>query len=140
MSLVLIANIDFIYCSVSSSIQVKGQSDYKSAMWRNKNERDKRRIGKKTNEKEMDDHSLLWRFMANLWVTLSLYPSSDGGGGIVILVSYNYNFIRVNKNLVQHPSNKISIHLYNVSGIIILKRVKEVVLQKVIKILKLRTS
>ncbi len=30
-------------------------------------------------------------------------------GGIVILASCEYHFIRVNKNLVQHPSNNISI-------------------------------
>ena len=32
----------------------------------------------------------------------------DGGeGGIVILASCDYHFIRVQENLVQHPSNNI---------------------------------
>ena len=56
------------------------------------------------------------QFSLQIW-TLSksqfVHPVGDLGKGadLVILVnSFDYSFIRVHKNLVQHPSNLISIH------------------------------
>ena len=45
-------------------------------------------------------------------------------GGIVILDSCGYHFIRVHENLVQHPSNNISItraSIYDMTGMDILQ-------------------
>ena len=48
----------------------------------------------------------------------SVHPVRGRGRGrmsdIVILASYEINFIRVHKNLVQHPSNNISIVIIRV--------------------------
>ena len=49
-------------------LNVAGQSVSKSVTWRHKNEEDEWRSGKENPKKEMDNHSFLWRHMADLYI------------------------------------------------------------------------
>ena len=57
---------------------------------------------------------LYWSVRSSSW------RGGDGvkgvDGGIVILVSCEHHFIRVHENLVQHPSNNISIGLLEINN------------------------